>query len=362
MSTKKHKKSNSFNSTKKKKNQNKDFSQLWGQFDCEINKKENLECVYSEQNIGDREKCEICNSKLSIGDDKYLTCTNLKCGIVYTDSMDQGAEWRYYGAADNQMSDPTRCGMPINPLLKESSYGCKVLCNSRSNWQMRKVRRYTEWQSMPYKEKSQYDEFQRIKEMSNIAGVPKMIVDESLRYHKILSEMKTFRGDNRDGIIAASVYVACRVNNYPRTAKEIATIFHLENDAATKGCKNASHLINQNEKGFSSADKTYFHQTTPIAFIERYCSRLNINSELTKVCQFVAIRIQKNNLMPENAPQSTAAGTVYFISQSCNLNVSKKEVFNVSKISEVTINKCFKKLDKIKEQLIPKIILEKYYH
>jgi len=347
------------NNTKKKRKNTKN-TDLWNQFDCEISKKDNLECLYSEQKIGNRDICENCNSILYVGDDKYLTCSNTKCGIVYKDSMDLSAEWRYYGAADNQMSDPTRCGMPINPLLKESSYGCKVICNSRSNYQMRKVRRYTEWQSMPYKEKSQYDEFQRIKEMSNIAGVPKMIVDESLRYHKILSEMKTFRGHNRGGIIAASVYVACRVNNYPRTAKEIATIFHLDNDAATKGCKNASHLINQNEKGFCGSDKTHFHETTPIAFIERYCSRLNINKEITKVCQFVAIRIQKNNLMPENAPQSIAAGTVYFISQSCNLNVSKKSVFNVSKISEVTINKCFKKLDVIKNTLIPKVILDKY--
>ena len=142
MSTKKLKKKKLVNNTKKKKTK-QNRNDLWNQFDCEINKKENLECLYSEQNIGEREKCEICNSQLYIGDDKYLTCTNGKCGIIYKDKMDQGAEWRYYGAADNQMRDPTRCGMPINPLLKESSYGCKVLCNSRSNYQMRKVRRYT---------------------------------------------------------------------------------------------------------------------------------------------------------------------------------------------------------------------------
>ena len=103
--------------------------------------------------------------------------------------------------------------MPINPLLKESSYGCKVICNSRSTYEMRKIRRYTEWQSMPYKEKSQYDEFQRIKGMSNTAaGISKIIVNDALRYHKKLSELKTFRGENRDGIIAASVYIASRVN------------------------------------------------------------------------------------------------------------------------------------------------------
>ena len=80
----------------------------------------------------------------------------------------------------------------------------------------------------------------------------------------------------------------------------------------------------------------------------------------TKVCLFVALNIQVNNIIPENTPHSVAAGIVYFVSQSCNLNITKRDVNNCSEISEVTINKCYKKLEKIKEQLIPKVILEKY--
>ena len=96
-------------------------------------------------------------------------------------------------------------------------------------YEMRKIKRYTEWQSMPYKEKSQYDEFQIITTMANNAGIPKMIIDDAIRYHKKISEYKlTFRGDNRDGVIDASIYIACRINNLPRTAKEIAHIFHLD--------------------------------------------------------------------------------------------------------------------------------------
>ena len=64
--------------------------------------------------------------------------------------------------------------------------------------------------------------------------------------------------------------------------------------------------------------------------------------------------------MPENTPHSIAAGIVYFVSQICKLNISKKEVNVVSEISEVTINKCFKKLEKIKDELLPAIILKKY--
>ena len=56
-------------------------------------------------------------------------------------------------------------------------------------------------------------------------------------------------------------------------------------------------------------EKTYFHSTKPKDFIERYCSRLNINGELTKLSMFIANIIEKNNIIPENttlyAPESS---------------------------------------------------------
>jgi transcription initiation factor TFIIB len=331
---------------------------MWSQFNSEIIKENPLECVY--RTTGERENCDACNSALSITDEGFLACRNDKCGIIYRDVVDQGAEWRFYGADNNQSDDPTRCGMPINPLLKESSFGCKVICKNASSYEMRKIRRYTEWQSMPYKEKSQYDEFQRITILAQNSGIPKLIIDEAMRYHKKISEAKTFRGMNRHGIIAAAIYVACRTNNYPRTAKEIATMFHLDNTSATKGCKNAISIINEMESEMENMDKTTLCQTTPLSFIDRYCSRLNVNAELTNLCKFIAMRIQKNNLIPENTPHSIAAGIVYFVSQTFNLNVSKKQVNTISEISEVTINKCYKKLNTIRSELIPQKLMDKY--
>ena len=350
--------------SQKKKNNNINKTELWNIFDSEIenpNKQPiSLECIYGS---GNREFCERCESILAFSDEGFLTCSNNKCGIIYKDLIDQSAEWRYYGADDNHNSDPTRCGMPINPLLRESSYGCKVLCGGSMTYEMRKIRRYTEWQSMPYKEKSQYDEFQIITTMAQNGGIPKMIIDDAIKYHKKISEYETtFRGDNRDGIIAASIYISCRVNNYPRTAKEIASIFHLDATSATKGCKNAVAIINNLEKDMDNKEKTKFGKTKPDSFIERYCSKLNINNELTKLCQFISMKIEKIDVMTENTPPSIAAGIVYYVAQLCKLNINKKEVKNVSETSEVTINKCYKKLEKIinTENLIPIAILKKY--
>ncbi|MAU36533.1 MAG: hypothetical protein CMD14_04070 [Flavobacteriales bacterium] len=331
--------------------------QLWNSFKNEINDKD-IECLYSTDKPQDI--CHCCESILMINDEGFLNCSNKSCGIVYKDIIDHSAEWRYYGADDSNICDPTRAGPPINPLLKESSFGCKVMCNSIASYEMRKIKRYSEWQSMPYKEKSQYDEFQRITLLATQGGIPKIIIDDALKYHKLITEKKTFRGLNRDGIIAASIYIASRINNYPRTIKEIATIFYLDNTSATRGCKNAISIINDSEFDFNNEDKTLLCNTTPSSFIERYCSKLNINHELTKLCSFIAIRLVKNNLIPENTPHSIAAGIVYFVSQECNLNVSKQNINAISGISEVTINKCYKKLLTKKDVLIPKVILEKY--
>ena len=355
------------NGTKKTKRR-VNLKAMWNKFDTAKTDEDSVgdgtgkvECVYVQSdNFIEKDECPTCGDKIQITEEGFRACSNKKCGILYKDTLDESAEWRFYGANDSNSSDPTRCGMPINPLLQESSYGCKVGGGYNASYEMKKIRRYTEWQSMPYKEKAHYDEFERIKIMANNSGIPKIIVDDALRYHKKISEQKTFRALNRDGIIAASIYISCRVNDYPRTAREIAVIFHLDNGSATKGCKNAVTILNKLEKDMDGRDKTHLCQTKPIDFIERFCSKLEINKELTKLAQFIALRIEKNHLMPENTPHSVAAGIVFFIASNCGLNITKFEVKKVSEISEVTINKCFKKLDTMKEMLLPSIIRTKY--
>ena len=330
---------------------------LWNQFDSEIKNK--MECVYTKEEV-DAEKCSNCSYMLAISDEGFMACTNSKCGIIYTDTIEQGAEWRFYGADDNSSVDPTRCGMPINPLLLQSSFGCKILPGSGSSYEMRKIRRYSEWQSMPYKEKSQYDEFQQITVMAHNNNIPKIIIDTAIRYHKKISEKKTYRGLNRHGLLAASIYISCCINNFPRTAKEIADIFNLDNTSTTKGCKNAVGILNSLESGCNNNEKTVLTQATPALFIERFCSKLSINQELTKLCKFIASKVEKKSLIPENTPPSIAVGIIYFVCQNCNLNITKKTIFSVTKVSEVTINKCSQKLQAHMTELIPSVLIKKY--
>jgi len=304
--------------------------------------------------------CTLCNSVLIIMEDGFPTCTNTKCGIIYKNTLDYSPEWRFYGADDKNTNDPTRCGNPINPLLVESSYGCKILCTTKSSYEMKKIRKWTEWQSMPHKEKSLYEEFQFITIMAQNAGIPKIFIDDAMIIHKDISEQKMFRGLNRDGIKAASIYISCRLNSCPRTAHEISEIFKLDKTSATNGCSTAVNILNNIERDVEPSQQTNLQQTTPSSFIERYCSKLNVNAELTMLSKFVAQKIEHAGSIMDNTPHAIAAGIIFFISQNCNLNISKYDIKQICGVSEVTINKCFKKLENMRATLIPNCILEKY--
>jgi transcription initiation factor TFIIB len=225
---------------------------------------------------------------------------------------------------------------------------------------MKKIRKWTEWQSMPHREKSLYDEFQFITIMAQNAGIPRIFIDDAMAIHKDISEQKMFRGMNRDGIKSASIYISCRLNGCPRTAHEIAEIFHLDKTSATTGCSMAVNILHNIERNIDPSKQADLCLTLPSSFIERYCSRLNFNQELTILSKFIANKIEQNNYITDNIPHAIAAGIVYFIAVNCNLNVSKPDVKQVCGVSEVTINKCYKKLEHLKGQLIPTIILDKY--
>ena len=91
--------------------------------------------------------CEFCEKNTLIYDDN-IVCTS--CGMINTMIINNNQEWRYYGSEDSKRSsDPTRCGMPINPLLPKSSLGTIINGHGYEVY-----RRLHKWNSITYKERS----------------------------------------------------------------------------------------------------------------------------------------------------------------------------------------------------------------
>ena len=284
--------------------------------------------------------CEKCKSKDIVIFDGEHVCR--ECNVVQSRVIDDGAEWRFYGADDTRGEDPTRCGMPTNNLLPKSSLGSMIgyQFRGKDNKDIRSIRRFLLWNSMPHWERTLYQNFELLQGAGISQGISMKIIEDSKILFKNASQMKISRGDNKDGLVAACMYYACMVNKVPRSTKEIAKMFKLDPNILTKGNARFQELLKINVD-CSGADD----------FILRFGSNLNMNWEDIHKCKKLAKTIEDLEIVSENAPTSVAAGTIYLYCTHNELDYSKKQISDICGVSEVTITKCFKRLQLYKADL-----------
>jgi transcription initiation factor TFIIB len=305
-------------------------------------KKSNIDCIEH-----DNDACEYCSSKDIVLEDGNYFCKS--CNSITNRFIDSNAEWRYYGAEDSKSTDPTRCGMPINSLLPESSLGSVISNKMNESYDMRLIRKYHMWNSMSYKERSLYNIFDNITLNATNSGISTSIIEEAKMFYKKVSESKITRGDNRNGLIASSIYMSCKSNKVPRSTKEIAKMFNIKITTMTKGCKKFQDIMKMN-----------LDSTKPEDFIQRFSSKLNLSIEIRDLCKYIVEKADELNIVSENTPPSIAAGSIYLCVCLCDIDITKKELSQACGISQVTLTKCYKKLFNNRAHLFPKEAIIKY--
>lgn len=295
----------------------------------------------------DHNTCEYCGGTHIILEDGNFVCKG--CNSLIHRFIDAHAEWRYYGAEDSKSSDPTRCGMPTNDLLPESSLGSVISNKMNESYDMRLIRKYHMWNSMSYKERTLYNIFDNITINATNNGISNSIIEEAKVFYKKVSESKISRGDNRSGLIASSIYMSCKSNKVPRSTKEIAKMFNIKITTMTKGCKKFNDILKMN-----------LDSTKPQDFIQRFASKLNLTTEIRDLCKHIVDKADEYNIVCENTPPSIAAGSIYLCVCVCSLDIPKKELATVCGISQVTLTKCYKKLHSHRGILLPKEAIIKY--
>ena len=166
--------------------------------------------------------------------------------MTYGVNIDNGAEWRYYGSDDSRNSDPNRCGMPTNPLFKELSSGSFIAWKPNEPFFMKEIRRKNIWISSNYREKSLITVFENMASRAKSYGIPNCIIERAKYKYKEISELKISRGENRTGIIASCLFIACYENKSRRSEKEIANIFMIPSTSMTKGLKKYNEIMLNN--------------------------------------------------------------------------------------------------------------------
>ena len=314
------------------------------------------EIIYDPLLKFDYELCTNCDGKNLEHFENENVCKD--CGTILDGIIDFNAEWRYYGSDDSKFSDPTRCGLPTNELLPQSSLGSTVGFKAGESYEMKKIRNYHLWNVMQYRERSLYNVFDSIQVIAINGGIPLCIIEEAKILYSKISATRISRGSNRKGIIASCIYKACMLQGCPRSPQEISNIFKLDIKHMTKGCKNFDKIMKINNQDNPSIKIT---PSKSLDYINRHCSFLKLDNNILEICTHVCKKAEEYNLVSKCIPRSVSAGSIFLICNLLNINISKKDIAKTCKVSEVTISKCYKELLQYHKYLLPKNILDKLY-
>jgi len=240
----------------------------------------------------------------------------------------------------------------LQELLPTSSLGTRLPYNLKGSLQ-----KLQNWSAMPYRERSLFRDFCKINDCCNKLSLKKNIQDDAnILYSKAKSskykegpntgKFIITRGKNNRGIQGGSICLACKKNKVPYIGKEICEFFNLSIKELNNGVKTIILLLKD-----SDMDGNYSAINSEL-YIKKYCTQNNIKDEYMNEAIKIANNINKLNIATEHNQFSIAATSVLIMAENNNItNMTKKKLRTMFGVSEVTISKTYKKVEKIKNIL-----------
>ena len=330
-----------------------------------VTKNENIEekgnqkiCKKVEEESNIMEFCLECKSDKIIEKYGYYICKS--CGIQYNNVIDSTQEWRYYGSNDNKSNDPARCGMPVNDLLPNIGIGSIICSNNKESVQMRRIRQIHSWNSVGYTDTTFTKNSKDMEILALNYGISPCIIDEAKHMYKKVSYHKYKKKAKKEALQAACIQCACKLKNVPRDSNEMAKMFGISKKDMRRGAKQFEEIwsiINENNQQTLYTD---LKPSNSVNFLQRRCSELKLSNEIVGLCEEVCNYIESEDYLITHIPLSRTAGCIYFTCVFLNVLVDKNKITEICSISEVTINKCYQKLTKIKDDIIKNTSLKNY--
>jgi transcription initiation factor TFIIB len=289
------------------------------------------------------DRCPECDSTHLVRDYQRgeLVCED--CGLVIDEEyIDQGPEWRAFDAEQGQKR--ARTGAPMTYTIHDKglsttigwknkdSYGKSIPTRNRAQlYRLRKWQRRIRVSNAT--ERNLAFALTQLDRMASNMGLPRNIRETAAMIYRKAVHNNLIRGRSIDGVVAASLYAACRQCSVPRTLDEIATVSRV-------GRKE----IGRTYRFMIRELKLKLMPTSPEDYISRFCSELKLDGTVQARAAEILSEAADNELTSGRGPTGVAAAAIYIASILCNQRRTQREVADVAGVTEVTIRNRYKEL------------------
>ena len=285
-------------------------------------------------------RCPDCNStKLNFDSQRGETSCAM-CGLVIEEGfIDTSQEWRAYN--HDQFEKRARTGSPKN-LLTYDNYGTVISYSNKDIFgnkisvkkasQMFRLRTLQRRAVFQYgTERNLLFALSEIKRIGSQLNLPQKIQETgSIIYRKIL-KTGLIRGRSTESLVAASVYLACRLNKQPETLDDVAKKTRL---SRKKLAKNYRLLLKNLDIKIPLA--------TPDTKLEKYASILNFPPEVVNEAKDILIKAKEKKITVGKNPNSLVAAALYISAIKNGHTCAQKTISEVCQITEVTLRNRYK--------------------
>jgi transcription initiation factor TFIIB len=292
--------------------------------------------------------CPECGSAHLFRDQRRAEVVCDDCGLVISESeIDTGPEWRAYSAEEN--AKVARTGAPMNQRSHDLGLSTVISQTGRDihgNPLPTKERNKFNRMRMLHRQSNLLRPGQRslvqaltvLDRMSSVLGIPPRIRDEAALICRKALKKGMVRGRSIEGVVAASIYAACRMNNVPRTLNEMSRVSNVDRKKLRKAYSAISRRI-----------KLRVPLVKPEDYVSRFCSKLGLGPEVEAETHSILEQLGESMGTSSYAPSGTVAAAIYVASVRCGQKRPQRKIADVAGVSEVTIRNRFQFLnDKLK--------------
>jgi len=294
--------------------------------------------------------CSICKSNQIITDTESGEIICSKCGQVISDEIQEtGPEWRNFASSpssDESNDRRSRIGMPTSLARHDmglstiigrtdrDASGQKIDAPMRSTMERLKT-----WdlrtQTHTPTDRSLRQAFSQLDVLKDKLGLPDAVIEKAAYIYRKAQERHLVRGRTVSGILAASIYVACREMGISRTLKDIAAYSNVK----LKEVARSYRLL------YLELDLK-IPIINPMKCIARVANKANLSERTKRQAAEIMNNVTKREISVGKDPMGLAASVLYLASLNTGENITQANIADSAGVTEVTIRNRVKDIKK----------------
>ena len=290
-----------------------------------------------------KEVCKNCGTNNFETDSSGFTnCVD--CGVVQENTIiDEGPEWRNF-SKDGVDNSNERVGMPSTNLLHDKGLTTDIgwqnrdfagvgLSSDMSKLFRRLRRQHQRTRVNSSTERNLAVALGELQRLSAQMTLPISVREEAAYIYRKAVEQKLVRGRSIEGVVASSIYAACRIHGIPRTLDEVG-----------KHSRTGRKEIGRTFRAIAKELMLKVPPANPDNYVPRFCAKLKLPINVVHKANYILKRASEIELTAGRGPTGIAAASVYLASILEKEQRTQKQVSEAAGVTEVTIRNRYKEI------------------